>query len=106
MNNQEPKSDWGTELERLLSEFLKAMEEGNISRSSVYMNALWVMFQIYATSVQPNSKHLEELTYLKAPFSFDNGGKYVLMFTHIDGPKIQLRDNSGSVYTKTFEEIK
>lgn len=106
MSEQEEKSNWGVELDRLLTEFLKAMEVGDIGKASVAMNALWVMFQIFATSVDKNSAHLKELTYLKTPFTFDNGGKYILMFTHIDGPKIELRESSGNGYTKPFEEIK
>lgn len=106
MSDEQPKNEWGQELERLFEDFAKSMTEGNIGKASVAMNALWVMFQIFATSVDPKSTHLQELTYLKTPFSFDNGGKYLLTFHHVDGPKIQLRESSGTGYTKPFEEVK
>ena len=94
---------FGAELARLFDEFTKAMGEDNVEKASIAMNAIWVMFQIMATSA---TTELKELTYLKTPFTFDNGGKYLLTLIHVDGPKIKLREDSGTAYTKKFEEIK
>ena len=99
----EEQSNFGTELNRLFEEFAKAMEQGDVVKGSIAMNAMWVMYQIMSTSI---STELKELTYLKTPFTFDSGGKYVMIFMHVDGPKIKLREDSGTAYTKKFEEIK
>lgn len=98
-----PHEGFGSELERMFGEFQKAMEENDISKASIAMNAIWVLFQVFATSA---TSDLKELTYLKTPFSFDNGGKYLLTLIHVDGPKIQLQGGSGQAYTKKFEEVK
>lgn len=97
------ENSFGKELDRLVQEWAQALQEDNIQKASVAMNALWVMFQVMATAC---TSELKELTYLKTPFKFDNGGKYMLTFTHVDGPKIQLKGSSGTGYTKPFEEVK
>ena len=100
---QEQTSEFGQELERLFSEFAQAMQEGNWAKASTCMNALWVMFQIMSTAA---TTELKELTYLKTPFNFDGGGQYLMMLIHVNGPKIKLKEDKGTAYTKPFEEIK
>jgi hypothetical protein len=97
------EDSFGAELGRLLSEFDKACKENEMTRASIAMNSIWVLFQVMSTACVTD---LKELTYLKVPFHFDNGGMYLLTFVHVDGPKIQLKQDSGSAYTKSFEEIK
>lgn len=103
MSEEQKEDGFVAEFLRVFQEFEAACAENNMPRASVAMNAVWVMFQIMATSQQTE---LQELTYLKTPFVFDNGGRYMLTFTHVDGPKIKLRESSGTGYTKPFEEIK
>ena len=97
------ENTFASELDRLFKELEEAFKNDNVIQASNVMNGLWVMFQIYTTAT---TTELKELTYLKTPFTFDNGGKYLLTFTHVDGPKIQLKESGGSGYTKPFEEIK
>lgn len=101
--SEEKQDGFDQELGRLFKEFEEACIQNNWPRASNAMNALWVMFQIMTTS---QMTELKELTYLKTPFMFDNGGHYLLTFIHVDGPKIKLKEDKGTATAKAFEEIK
>lgn len=102
MNEQE--NPFIKELDRLFQEFFKAIEKGEIEKSGTIMNSIWIMHQIMVVS---STSTLKELTFLKTPVTFEDGGKYILSFMHIDGPKIKLEsDMSGEGYIKEFEEVK
>lgn len=47
-----------------------------------------------------NDKDLKELNFFKQIVELPNGGRYLLHFQHLEGPKILLSD-----YSKVVEEI-
>jgi hypothetical protein len=89
-------------LGKLLEVFLSAIESEDMNRASMAMNSMWLSFHI--AHVQKTSD-LQELTYIKAPAIFSNGGTYNLSLVHVDGPKIQLKD-AGTGIAKPTGEIK
>lgn len=72
--------------------FDEAMKSGDYELASSLLNMMYVECQLMIT--QKLSPDLKELTYFKAPVEVENGGVYLLAFTHVSGPKIQLQEKT------------
>lgn len=68
----------------------QALADKNFQLATMLLNKMWLTAQIEMTSL--TSPDLKELTFLKTPV--DTGtGKYLLLFIHVDGQKIQLGES-------------
>lgn len=65
----------------------EALKNKNFELATTILNKIWLYTQIQMTQI--TSPELKELTMIKTPV--DTGdGKYLLLFIHVDGKKIQL----------------
>lgn len=84
------------ELEKIVNEWSDALEAKDWNRASAAINSMWLLFHVMITPI--TNPELKELNYFKVPVTMDNGGKYLLSFTHVDGPKIKFDEqNQASV---------
>lgn len=96
--SEEENRDW-KEFERLFKEFHEALDDENAEKASAAMNSMWVLFHMLLTPM--TSPELKELNFFKAPIDFADGGKYLLQFTHVSGPKIRFDKN-----TNGYQDVK
>lgn len=69
----------------------RAVNEKDFQTVSQILTKMWLTAQIHLTKVI--SPDLKELNYIKTPVETGDG-KYLLMFVHVDGNKIQLGDKN------------
>lgn len=77
------------EIDKMGEDMNAAVAEGNWTKASNILSEMWLTFQIAKFRAEPSET--KELTYFKIPVEFANGGKYLLTFMHVEGPKVQLK---------------
>lgn len=87
--------------EELSAKLDEALAAKDLDKAEAALNAMWLSVQVHLA--QRKSPQLKELTYLKTPVTTPTG-KYLLMFVHVDGQKIQLQETVDAV-TKGNESL-